>query len=81
MATGDVHPAMTVDEVARLPTVVDLLTAARALGIGRTTAYALARSGEFPCPVLRVAGTYRVPTMGLVRALQVTPTDDTPDSR
>jgi len=42
-------------DVVDLPVVVDLLTAARVSGIGRTTAYALARAGEFPCPVLKVA--------------------------
>ncbi|MBB2502995.1 helix-turn-helix domain-containing protein [Amycolatopsis echigonensis] len=60
---------MTVAEVAALPAVVDLMTAARALRIGRTTAYALARTGDFPCPVLRVGGEYRVPVVGLRRAL------------
>ena len=60
---------MSLDEIALLPTVVDLLAAARALGIGRTTAYGLARNGEFPCPVIRVGGTYRVPTAGLLSLL------------
>lgn len=60
---------MTLAEAAALPTVVDLMTAARALRIGRTTAYALARDGGFPCPVLRAGGEYRVPVVGLRRAL------------
>ncbi|NBH07738.1 helix-turn-helix domain-containing protein [Amycolatopsis sp. SID8362] len=60
---------MTLSEVAALPAVVDLMTAARALRIKRTTAYALARGGSFPCPVLRVGGAYRVPTAGLLRVL------------
>lgn len=41
------RPGMSLDEIAELPTVLDLLTAARALGIGRTTAYTLARDGGF----------------------------------
>ncbi|WP_410622279.1 helix-turn-helix domain-containing protein [Amycolatopsis sp. cmx-8-4] len=45
------------------------MTAARALGIRRTTAYALARGGSFPCPVFRAGGSYRVPTSGLLRLL------------
>ncbi|MEV6904621.1 helix-turn-helix domain-containing protein [Amycolatopsis sp. NPDC051372] len=49
------------------------MTAARALRIGRTTAYALASSGSFPCTVLRVGGEYRVPTAGLLRALGLEP--------
>lgn len=64
---------MTIAEVAGLPAVVDLMTAARALRIGRTTAYALARGSSFPCPVLRVGGEYRVPTVGLLRALGLGP--------
>jgi hypothetical protein len=43
------------------------------LRIGRTTAYALARGGGFPCPVLRVGGEYRVPVVGLVRVLGLDP--------
>lgn len=65
----ELRSAMSLDEIASLPTVVDLMAAARALGIGRTTAYDLARSDEFPCPVVRVGGTYRVPTAGLLRLL------------
>lgn len=68
--TVDVQ-GMTLAEAAALPAVVDLMTAARALRIRRTTAYALARTGSFPCPVLRVGGVYRVPTAGLLRLLGV----------
>jgi len=60
---------MTVADVRALPAVVDLRTAARALGIGRTLAYELARNGQFPCPVLRVGHAYRVPTAELRRVL------------
>jgi hypothetical protein len=61
--------AATFAEVADLPVTVDLLTAGRMLGIGRTTAYKLAQAGEFPCPVVRVGGVYKVPTIGLLRLL------------
>jgi hypothetical protein len=60
--------ALTFADIAGLPATMDLLTAGRALGIDRTTAYTLARGGDFPCPVLRVGGSYRVPT---VRVLQL----------
>ena len=63
------RPGMSLDEIAELPTVLDLMTAARALGIGRTTAYALVRDGGFPCPVIRVGSSYRVPTAGLLEVL------------
>jgi Helix-turn-helix domain len=39
------------------------------LRIGRSKAYELARSGDFPCPVIRVGETYRVPTAGLRKVL------------
>ena len=67
---------MTVAEVQALPAVVDLRTAARALGLGRTLAYQLARRGEFPCRVLRLGGAYRVPTADLLQVLGLTREDN-----
>jgi hypothetical protein len=58
--------ALTLAEVAELPAVTDLVTAGRALGIGRTRAYELARTGQFPCPVIRAGSTWRVPVAGLL---------------
>ncbi|WP_273944690.1 helix-turn-helix domain-containing protein [Kutzneria chonburiensis] len=49
------------------------MTAARALGLGRTTAYALARDGAFPCRVMRVGAVYRVPTADLLAVLGLHP--------
>jgi predicted DNA-binding transcriptional regulator AlpA len=43
---------MTATEVRRLPAVVDVVTAAEVLGIGRTVAYELIRTDAFPTPVL-----------------------------
>jgi hypothetical protein len=40
---------LTVSQLASLPATVDLMTAARILGIGRTKAFELARQGAFPC--------------------------------
>jgi hypothetical protein len=56
----------------RATTTVDLATAARALGLGRTKAYALARHDQFPCRVIRIGDTYRIPTAGLLELLGVT---------
>jgi hypothetical protein len=50
---------------------VDLMTAARALGLGRTKAYELARRDEFPCRVIRIGDNYRIPTPGLLELLGV----------
>ena len=58
--------------VAGLPMVLDVPSAGRLLGIGRTRAYRLAASGGFPCPVLRVGGTWRVPTAGVLAVLGLT---------
>ncbi len=56
----------------RARATVDLMTAACALGLGRTKAYDLARHEEFPCQVIRIGDTYRVPTAGLLELLGVT---------
>lgn len=71
--TSKLAPLMTLAATAELPTVLNLETAARALGIGRTTAYALARRGEFPCPLIRIGGAYRVPTAGVLKVLGLSP--------
>jgi hypothetical protein len=55
----------------RARSTVDLMTAACALGLGRTKAYELARHEEFPCRVIRIGDTYRVPTAGLLELLGV----------
>jgi predicted DNA-binding transcriptional regulator AlpA len=63
---------LTVADLDSLPPAIDLATAARVLGIGRTTAYELARRGTFPCRVLRIGGLYRVATPDLIRLLTAT---------
>ncbi|MGH3696698.1 MAG: DNA-binding protein [Pseudonocardiaceae bacterium] len=63
---------LTREQLLNLPTVVNLTTAARALGIGRTKAYELAQSRQFPCRVLRVGHSYHVPTTGLLELLGIT---------
>jgi predicted DNA-binding transcriptional regulator AlpA len=60
------------DQLLNLPTVVNLTTAARALGIGRTKAYELAQCRQFPCRIIRVGRSYHVPTAGLLELLGVT---------
>lgn len=60
---------MTVEELHGLPVTIDLLTAAKAFGIGRTVAYSLARRNAFPCRVFRVGARYLVAREDLFRAL------------
>jgi hypothetical protein len=55
----------------RANATVDLMTAAAALGLGRTKAYELARRQQFPCRVIRIGEVYRVPTAGLLQLLGV----------
>ena len=62
---------MRTQELLDLPVSVDLLTAARAFGLGRTAAYALAKGGEFPCRLFRAGGRYVVARGDLLRSLGV----------
>jgi hypothetical protein len=63
---------MSLDELLSLPVSVDLVTAGRAFGLGRTKAYDLARAGEFPCRVIPVGGRkYRVPRAAIFEALGI----------
>ena len=61
------------DELLSLPVTVDVETAGRAFGVGRTVAYRMVRDGQFPVPVLRVGNKYRVSTAELWRTLGVSP--------
>lgn len=65
------------DQVRALGVATDLVTAAAVLGIGRTTAHALARADRFPVPVIRVGRRYRVPVAPLLRLLAL-PTEPSP---
>lgn len=62
---------MTYAELLALPTTVDLETGNRALGIGRTRGYTLARNCQYPCRLIRVGNSYRVVTADLRRVLGV----------
>jgi len=52
--------------------VVDLVTAAELLGIGRTAGYQLVRDNQLPVPVLRIGRLIRVPTAPLLQLLGLT---------
>ncbi|MFG1710849.1 helix-turn-helix transcriptional regulator [Nonomuraea sp. M3C6] len=62
--------------MASQPLVVGLIEAGRMLGMGRTRAYRLAKTGQFPCPVLRIGGRYAVPLRGLRALLGSADQDD-----
>lgn len=67
--------AMTRDELLALPVSFDLKVAARALGIGRTLAYDMAKRDKFPVRVLRLGNRYRVTRADLLRVLGVADDD------
>jgi hypothetical protein len=51
--------------------VIDLPTAGRIFGLGRSLTYDLARTGDFPCRVIRIGSRYRVPVAGILAALGI----------
>ncbi|ABD12657.1 hypothetical protein ThrDRAFT_02837 [Frankia casuarinae] len=73
---GNGWPERQIERLRRLPPVIDLPSAARLFGIGRTLAYELARADEFPCPVRRYGRLYRVRTVDLLQALGLTARDE-----
>lgn len=62
---------MTDDQLRALPPVVDVPTAAAVLGVGRTAAYELIRTGSWPTPTLRLGKLIRVPTAPLLELVGV----------
>ncbi|MGW5878797.1 helix-turn-helix domain-containing protein [Nocardiopsis terrae] len=61
------------DEIGRLPVVLEPVEAGRMLGLGRTTTYRLLREGSFPVLALRVGRTWRIPTAGVLAHLGLEP--------
>jgi hypothetical protein len=64
-----VKPSLRLDEVGSLPVALDVVTAGRMLGLGRTTAYRLLRQGAFPVPAHRAGKAWVVPTAGVLAHL------------
>ncbi len=64
-------PAANAIDLTKLPPTVDIVTAARILGVGRTVAYELVREGAWPTPVIHVGRKIRVPTASLLVLLGV----------
>jgi hypothetical protein len=60
---------MSREELLALPVAIDLDTGNRALGLGRSKGYELAKRGEYPCRVLRLGNAYRVVTADLLSLL------------
>ncbi|MFG2863136.1 hypothetical protein [Streptomyces sioyaensis] len=60
---------MSREDLLALPVAVDLETSNRALGLGRSKGYELAKRGAYPCKVLRLGNAYRVVTADLLDLL------------
>jgi hypothetical protein len=60
---------MNRDELNALPAVIDVVTAGKVIGIGRSNAYELIRRNQFPIPVLHVGKLIKVPTAPLLQLL------------
>jgi predicted DNA-binding transcriptional regulator AlpA len=54
---------------APLPAVLDVPQAARLLGIGRTLAYELVRTEQWPTPVIRVGRLIKIPSAPLIELM------------
>jgi predicted DNA-binding transcriptional regulator AlpA len=70
--TAHITP-LSLSDLAGLPTVVDIPTAGRILGVTRDHAYRLAAAGEFPVPVFMVGRRYRVAVPAMLALLGATP--------
>ena len=62
---------MSTAELLALPVSVDIVTAGRAFGLGRSKSYELAQADDFPCPRLKLGHRYVVTKAALLAALGV----------
>jgi predicted DNA-binding transcriptional regulator AlpA len=68
--SGDLREVMKLTVMpSDVPTVLDLPTAAKLLGIGRTAAYQSVREGTWPTPIIRIGRSIRVPRQPLLALL------------
>jgi hypothetical protein len=58
-------------DLRALPPTLDLVDAARLLGIGRTLAYEMVRDGTWPTAIIRAGRKIRVPSTPLLLLLGI----------
>ena len=63
----------TPDAVRQLGLTTSVATAGAIIGVGRSRAYQLAKTNQFPVSVLRVGRRYLVPTTALLALLGAQP--------
>jgi predicted DNA-binding transcriptional regulator AlpA len=56
-------------DLTSLPPTLDLVDAAKLLGIGRTLAYEMVRDETWPTPIIRAGRKIRVPSKPLLQML------------
>ncbi|WP_449475349.1 DNA-binding protein [Streptomyces abikoensis] len=56
---------MSWEELRALPPLINVVTAARALGVGRDKAYRLIKEGAFPARTVTMGGVTKVSTASL----------------
>jgi hypothetical protein len=59
-----------------IPPVLDVPQAARLLGIGRTLAYELVRTNQWPTPVIRMGRLIKIPSGPLIELMTTGATTD-----
>lgn len=69
--TAPQRRGMTHTELLALPVMMNLDVSNRALDLGRTTGYTLARENKYPVKVHRLGNQYRVSRADLLRFLGV----------
>ncbi|MFC4512292.1 DNA-binding protein [Streptomyces ehimensis] len=62
---------MSWEELRELPPLVNVVTAARALGVGRDKAYRMVKDGQFPARTLSLGSVTKVSTASLWELLGV----------
>lgn len=56
-------------DLDQLPPLLDVPTAAAVLGIGRSLAYQLVATNQWPTPVLRIGKLIKIPSAPLLRLM------------
>ena len=67
---------VTRDELLSLPPVIDVSTAADVFGLGRSAAYELVRTGQWPTPIIRLGRHIRIPTLPVLELVGITVVGD-----
>lgn len=73
-------PELSLADINALPVVMDVVSAGKVLGLGRTKSYELAKTGRFPCRLIRVGKSYLVPTAELLALLGLHPDHGSTDT-